>query len=352
MPHKLSNEEYGDMIYVYGFCDGNGRAARREYERRFPQRRTPNHTTFGKVYDYVRQHGRFPTVALNERNERQYVNLENDILNLIDNNPKISTRRISHVLHVPQSTVWRRIKKNRLHPYHVQEVQRLEAGDEIPRINFSRWIIRNPRIVCRCLFTDEAQFTRDGVYNLRNSHIWAEQNPFATRQAHSQHKFSVNVWCGIFDNKLVGPHILPHRLTGEVYLDFLENILPVLLDDENIDTGGIYFQHDGAPPYYRLIVRNFLSDNFPNRWIGRGGPYGWPSRSCDFNPVDYYVWGFLKSKVYDEEINSREELLERIEEAFHQMKNNPDEIRKSVRHITRRATICLQQDGGHFEQLL
>lgn len=150
----------------------------------------------------MKQHGRFPTAKLNEPHERLYFNMEDNIMNMVHNNPKLSTRRIGHALNVPHVTVWRRLKKHHLYPFHVQTVQRLEAGDDTRRMNFSRWIIQNQAILQRCLFTDEAQFTRDGVHNSRNMHIWAEENPLSTRAAHSQYKFSVNVWCAVFDNKL------------------------------------------------------------------------------------------------------------------------------------------------------
>ncbi|EZA55032.1 hypothetical protein X777_04496 [Ooceraea biroi] len=42
MPKVFSNEEYTDIHFVYGFCDGNARAAVREYQRRFPNRRAPD----------------------------------------------------------------------------------------------------------------------------------------------------------------------------------------------------------------------------------------------------------------------------------------------------------------------
>lgn len=352
MPHKFNNEEYADMVYVYGFCDGNALAAKREYERRFPNRRIPDHKTFTRIFQYMREHGRFPTAKLNENHERRHLNMEENIINMVNNDPQISCRRVGHAVNVPHTTVWRRIKKHRLHPYHVQEVQRLEAVDHIPRMNFSRWIIRNQRMIRRCLFTDEAQFTRDGVFNLRNSHVWSEENPFATRETNSQHKFSVNVWCGVWDNKLIGPHIFPQILTGDVYLDFLQNILPILLDDANVNLLGIYLQHDGASPHYRVMVREFLNNNFPNHWIGRGGPIPWPSRSPDFNPVDYHIWGHLKAKVYSTTINNRDELLQKIHNACEEMKNNPDIIRKSVNHILTRARKCIQQNGLHFEQFL
>jgi len=39
MPHTYSNGEYADIVFVYGFCDGNANAARSEYATRFPNRR-------------------------------------------------------------------------------------------------------------------------------------------------------------------------------------------------------------------------------------------------------------------------------------------------------------------------
>ena len=36
MPFVFSHVEYCDMHFVYGFCNGNARAAVEEYQRRFP----------------------------------------------------------------------------------------------------------------------------------------------------------------------------------------------------------------------------------------------------------------------------------------------------------------------------
>ena len=38
MPFRFSFAEYADMIYVYGFCDGNSVHAAAEYQKRFPNR--------------------------------------------------------------------------------------------------------------------------------------------------------------------------------------------------------------------------------------------------------------------------------------------------------------------------
>jgi hypothetical protein len=37
-----------------------------------------------------------------------------------------------------------------------------------------------------------------------------------------------------------------------------------------------------------------MSQTLGEQWIGRGGPVNWPSRSPDFNPLDYMALGTAK----------------------------------------------------------
>lgn len=55
-----------------------------------------------------------------------------------------------------------------------------------------------------------------------------------------------------------------------------------------------------------------LDEYFLGRWIGPGGPIAWPPQSPDLNPQDYYLWGYLNGIIYNSEVNTGEELLERI----------------------------------------
>ncbi|KAJ4429330.1 hypothetical protein ANN_26334 [Periplaneta americana] len=40
------------------------------------------------------------------------------------------------------------------------------------------------------------------------------------------------------------------------------------------------------------------------RWIGRGGPVAWPAQSPDLTPLDFFLWGCMKEKVYQTEVAS------------------------------------------------
>jgi len=116
------------------------------------------------------------------------------------------------------------------------------------------------------LFTDEASFTRDGINNTHNSHRWSDKNPHAIVERNSQHHFSVNVWCGVIDNYLIGPAVLLNRLTGRMYVDFLQNELPLLLEEVPLAKRmRMVFQHDGTPAYYSHLVTHHLNLTFPER---------------------------------------------------------------------------------------
>ena len=84
-----------------------------------------------------------------------------------------------------------------------------------------------PNFPRQILVTDEAHFTREGVLNSHNSHVWAD----AARPHGFKHRYGLNIWAGFLDGRLIGPYILPQNLTGDVYLRFLESVLHRFLED-------------------------------------------------------------------------------------------------------------------------
>jgi hypothetical protein len=61
-------------------------------------------------------------------------------------------------------------------------------------------------------------------------------------------------------NCLVGLHVLPHRLTGNHYRDFLLYDLPKLLEDvPPAVRAQMWYMHDGAPAHFSRAVRDVLN---------------------------------------------------------------------------------------------
>jgi len=71
-------------------------------------------------------------------------------------------------------------------------------------------------MICNVLFTDKVHFTRDGVNNTRNSHLWDRVNLHGTVESNYQYRITVNLLCGVIGDQLIGPYILPQRLTGDI----------------------------------------------------------------------------------------------------------------------------------------
>ena len=69
MPFVFSHVEYCDMHFVYGFCDGNARAAVEEYQRRLPDRRIPSRSVFTQIHQTLRDTGSLRSVSLQSEKE-------------------------------------------------------------------------------------------------------------------------------------------------------------------------------------------------------------------------------------------------------------------------------------------
>ncbi|GFV17253.1 uncharacterized protein TNCV_5103161 [Trichonephila clavipes] len=101
--------------------------------------------------------------------------------------------------------------------------------------------------------------------------LYAERHPDRWTPAHTMFaRLHQQLW-----DHLIGPYILPDRLTGPRYLIFLEQVLPELLDSAHVTAAtrtSMWFQQDGAPAHFSISVQNHLDATCGERWIGRGGP--------------------------------------------------------------------------------
>jgi hypothetical protein len=66
-------------------------------------------------------------------------------------------------------------------------------------------------------------------------------------------------------------------------------------------TGYLWFMQDGARPHTANVVLDFLLDfHVITNWCPDRFTCGqnWPPNSLDFNPCDYFLWGFLKENIF------------------------------------------------------
>lgn len=352
---SYSTAEAYDMLAVYFENFQNACIAARQYAIRYPERRHFTKKVFRRLAIRLRETGNVhPTPApirmRPARNEDTVIN----VLAYVEADPRLSVRKIGSDLGISKTTVHAILVDNKLHPYHIVLHQALMDTDFDRRLDYCYWLnnmlVEDHLFSLRVLWTDEAVFTNTGGVNLHNMHYWSANNPHWMREVDNQYKWSVNVWCGILGDKIIGPHVFQGYLTGEIYLNFLRNDLLELLEDIPLDIRRtMWYQHDGCPAHFSLDVRNHLNNIYPNRWIGRGSLFPWPARSPDLTVLDFYLWGRLKDIVFKTRPTTPEDMLGRLQNAISNISRA--EIESAVLSTNRRINRCISSDGKHFEHL-
>ena len=81
---------------------------------------------------------------------------------------------------------------------------------------------------------------------------------------------------------------------------------------EDMDVDDVYLQQDGATCHTSGETIGLLREKFRGRVISRNGDYNWPPRSCDLTPLDFFLWDYVKDKVYTDSYQSIHELKMKI----------------------------------------
>ncbi|GBO14990.1 hypothetical protein AVEN_77152-1 [Araneus ventricosus] len=311
-----SNQEKADMHFMDGLANGNALEAERLYRQSFPRIHVPERKMFERLHRCLCETGSFVTGM--------------------------------------QATGRGRSVRA---PQIVEDVLQRVEDHYTPRVKFARWFLQQlaaqPDFSAHVLFTDETTFTREGISNTHNLHVWASSNPYDTRPHVYQKRFSVNVSSGIVRDHLIGPYLLPFRLHSRTYLTFLQQVLPELLQPAaaNIQAR-MWFQHDGEQPHFSLNVQSVLDAKFPRQWIGRGGSTHWTACSPDLSCLDSFLWDHLKSLAYESHVDSDEDLVARISVAAVDVREMPGVFKKVSCSLRRRCNACITAAGRSLEQFL
>ena len=91
------------------------------------------------------------------------------------------------------------------------------------------------------------------------------------------------------------------------------------------------------------IVRNM----FPGHLISRFGDVPWPPRSPDLSTCDFFLWVYLKSRVYTHKPRTLNDLKEAIRQEIRPIDRQllarvMDDLKK------KRFENCIQEDGRHL----
>jgi hypothetical protein len=157
----------------------------------------------------------------------------------------------------------------------------------------------------------------------------------------------------ILNDHVIGPYLLSPRLNGVRYRVFIEQVLPELLEDVPIHTRHqMWMQLDRAPVHFSVQVCRVINAKYPGRWIARGRPVAWPPRSPDLTPLDFFLWGHIRSLVYETPVPDEGTLLARILAASDEVCGMPDVFGRVNQSFLHRCNAYIECGGRHFEHIL
>ncbi|GFX36343.1 DUF4817 domain-containing protein [Trichonephila clavipes] len=112
----------------------------------------------------------------------------------------------------------------------------------------------------------------------------------------------------------------------------------------------LWFQQDGATCHTARATIDLLKDTFGDHLISRFGPVNWPPRSCDLTPLDYFLWGYVKSLVYADKPQTIDHLEDNIRRVIADIR--PQMLEKVIENWTSRLDYIRASRGSHMREII
>lgn len=281
-----------DLMEAYFLNHKNITLALQWHRDRYPHRNTPSRFIMKRLVDNLRNLGRFESRLPQPRHHMLSTDDELDILIYFEAYPKSSVRESEEVIGISKSKIHRVLKKYKWKSYiEGRLVQKLLPGDAERRLIFcheiERLILEDQYCLNNIIWSDESNFSNNGMYNRHNNRIWSRENPLRIRETNNQVRFSFNCWCGIVNNRVLLVHFYEGHLNTDRYLEILDILRNVINNLPVAERQNLIFQQDGAPAHNSRRTRDYLNEHFRS-WIGTNGQIRWPPRSPDLTPLDFF----------------------------------------------------------------
>ena len=109
------------------------------------------------------------------------------------------------------------------------------------------------------------------------------------------------------------------------------------------------WMQDGAPLRVGSSVKSLLSQQFGAVVTSHHLPFPWPPKSPDLTPMDFWLWGYMKSKVYEFYPQSVSHLKDAVRAAIQEIPIAM--VRAAVLFTICRMLSVIVCTGGHIENL-
>lgn len=351
---EFTNSEKYDMLECFIRNNNNSHAASETYLNRYPERRQPHKSIFMRLQQNLINYGSFKKIRPKKYNVQSAENAAIDVIGAVIADPSISSRQIEVDSGISRRRALTILKKNKFKPYAIRKRQQLLEGDCQRRLQFCMWFehqcLRDASFARNIIWTDESYISSNGIFNRHNNHYWSDVNPHQNVDIQSQGRFGFSVWCALLGNRVLAYEIYQGTLNSERYHQILsDNIINYMDQIPLMERSQYYFQQDGAPPHNTRAISELLSTNFGDKVIATNGPVRWPPRSPDLTPLDFFLWGYIKNRLYNKRNRNVIQLRQNFEECLRSVSNI--HMLNAINVVRKKCNLCIQNNGGQFENL-
>ncbi|GFV50482.1 uncharacterized protein TNCV_1861631 [Trichonephila clavipes] len=181
-----------------------------------------------------------------------------------------------------------------------------------------------------------------------SKHIYFPSSPLKQRYRFANvRKTSERIAGSPFSQPLKRPPAMihsPHLMTQNGVPVHVSSLTRIELN--NHDVQELWFQQDGATCHTARGTIDLLKDTFGDSLISRFGPVNWPPRSCDLTPLDYFLWGYVKSLVYADKPQTLDHLEDNIHRVIADIR--PQMLEKVIENGTSRLDYIRASRGSHM----
>jgi len=253
---------------------------------------------------------------------------------------------------LPPGTTVRRILRQDLglHPYKMAVVQELNEADYPQRAGLDEAMLQlltdEPDVIL--IRSDEAHFHLNGTVNRQNFRYWAPDNPNILHER-PLHSPRVTVWCGIGKCGVIGPYFFEENgmtVTSDLYVNMINNFFKNELRRRRINRRHVWFQQEGGTAH----TARALMAAVRHQTISRFGDLHWPPRSPDLSMCDFFLWSYLKSRVYATKPRSLPQLYKAIRQNIAQIDEGL--LERVQTNFRDRLRVCVRNYGHDLSVII
>jgi hypothetical protein len=136
-----------------------------------------------------------------------------------------------------------------------------------------------------------------------------------------------------------------NAINTDVYKDIFTAFVKQL-DDIELTQG--HFRQDGATCHTcsnesMALINSFIVDSVISKNLC-------PTRSPDLTSAEYFLWGYLKKRVYKNKPRTIQDLRANITTEINIIDTGM--LTRVSENMVKHVQMCLEEEGGHFQHLM